>query len=44
MFAFNPVGGSFVNFIDLSRIAIGTFKDGSADKKSLNQALPAPDS
>ena len=36
MFAFNPVGGSFVSLIDLSRIAIGTFIDGSADKNNLN--------
>ncbi len=35
MFAFNPVGGSFVNLIDLSKIPIGIPKLGSADKKSL---------
>jgi len=44
MFAFNPVAGSLVNLIDLSKIPIGTSIDGSADKKSLNLSLPPPDS
>lgn len=35
MLAFNPVGGSFVNLIDLSKIPIGIPVDGSADKNNL---------
>lgn len=40
MLAFNPVGGSFVSLIDLSRIPIGTPREGSADRKSLKLGLP----
>ena len=35
MLAFNPVGGSFVNLIDLSKIPIGIPVEGSADKNNL---------
>ena len=40
--AFNPAGGSLVNLIDLSKIPIGTFLEGSADKNNLNYEFPTP--
>ena len=42
IFALNPVGGSFVNLMDLSRIPIGIAVDGFADKRSLKFGDPDP--
>lgn len=36
MFALKPVGGSFVNLMDLSKIPIGTPVEGSALRNNLN--------